>query len=67
MATVSALLGIEARPADNFLELGGDSLTAAMVVARLSDYVGRELPLHYVFDSESISELVDTVLRNRHG
>jgi acyl carrier protein len=59
---LSALLGRDAAASDKLLDLGIDSLTATMVVARLSDLVGRDIPLRYVFNSDSVSEMVDLVV-----
>src|SRR5215470_1105452 len=62
LEALSALLGREAAPSDNLLELGLDSLTATIVVSRLGDVVGRDIPLRYAFDSDTVAEMVDLVL-----
>lgn len=42
---------------DNFFALGGDSLLAARMLARLGNDLGRELPLGLVFQHPTIAEL----------
>jgi amino acid adenylation domain-containing protein len=42
---------------DNFFALGGDSLLAARMLARLSSELGKELPLGLVFQCPTIAEL----------
>ena len=42
---------------DNFRDLGGDSLRAAQVVARMQEAFGIELSQQIVFKSETVAEL----------
>lgn len=42
-------------PSANFFELGGHSLIAAQAMARLSERVGRELPLAWMFEQPSVA------------
>jgi enterobactin synthetase component F len=42
---------------DNFFQLGGDSLSAAEMIARFPDYFGMELPLVSLFEASTIAGL----------
>ncbi|GFZ95388.1 non-ribosomal peptide synthetase [Dyella caseinilytica] len=42
---------------DNFFQLGGDSLTAAEMVARFPEHFGMELPLASLFEASTIAGL----------
>ncbi len=44
---------------DDFLELGGDSLLGAQVVARLFERCGTQIPLESLFERGTIAELVE--------
>ncbi|MDH6196198.1 amino acid adenylation domain-containing protein [Mycobacterium frederiksbergense] len=44
---------------DNFFALGGDSLTATRVGARLQSALGREVPVRYLFDAPTAGELAE--------
>ena len=46
---------------DNFFQLGGDSLTAAQVVARLRHEFQIELPMEDVFEKPTVAELAELV------
>jgi acyl carrier protein len=46
---------------DNFFELGGDSLIATRVLVRIRAAWTVELPLHVLFDAQSVAELADRV------
>ena len=47
------LIGIH----DSFFDLGGDSLTAARMVARLRELLKRDIPLAAIFEASTIAEL----------
>src|SRR5262249_9714625 len=56
------LLGLDrVGVADDFFELGGDSLLANQVVARVRDEVGVQVPLRDVFDRPTITGLADVI------
>lgn len=44
---------------DDFLELGGDSLLGAQVVARVFERFGTQIPLESLFERGTIAELVE--------
>ncbi len=46
---------------DNLFALGGHSLTATRLVARVGDTYGVELPVHQVFAGPTIAELADVI------
>ena len=46
---------------DNLFALGGHSLTAARLVARIADVYGVNLPVHHVFASPTIAELAEVL------
>jgi amino acid adenylation domain-containing protein len=46
---------------DNLFALGGHSLTATRLVARVADIYGVSLPVHHVFASPTIAELAEIV------
>jgi len=46
-------VGIE----DDFFELGGDSIQATRVIARMREMLGLEIPLRILFDSPTVSKL----------
>jgi hypothetical protein len=55
-----------ARRTDHFFELGGHSLMALQVVARVRQNLGRELPVHAIFEYPILADLaraVDETLR----
>lgn len=52
---------------DNFFKLGGHSLQATQVVARLREVLHVELPVRALYDSPSISALATTVEHIKHG
>jgi amino acid adenylation domain-containing protein len=67
-----AILGIEAiGRTDSFFDLGGHSLMALRVVARVRDVFGIELPLKTVFDAGTLEALAGEIdlalLERRHA
>jgi amino acid adenylation domain-containing protein len=45
-------------PEDDFFALGGDSLSAARVIVRLAESVGRELPLEAFLDAPAFGDML---------
>jgi acyl carrier protein len=55
----SELLGVDTvGPQDNFFELGGNSMLAGEVVTRLRATLGIDMPLKFLFESETLDDLV---------
>ncbi|WP_156623811.1 non-ribosomal peptide synthetase, partial [Mycobacterium sp. 852002-40037_SCH5390672] len=52
---------------DDFFVLGGDSMTATRVSARLQLALGREVPVRYLFDASTVANLADYLHRHRGG
>ena len=52
---------------DDFFALGGDSLIATRVSARLQLALGREVPVRYVFDASTVGGLAEYLHRHRGG
>lgn len=48
---------------DNFFDLGGDSLTAAEMIARFPEHLGMELPLSSLFEASTIAGLAACIER----
>jgi amino acid adenylation domain-containing protein len=46
---------------DNLFDLGGHSLTATRLVARIADTYGVNLPVHQVFTSPTVAELAEVL------
>ncbi|MGE2813692.1 amino acid adenylation domain-containing protein [Mycobacterium heidelbergense] len=52
---------------DDFFALGGDSLTATRVSARLQLALGREVPVRYLFEAAKVADLAEHLQRHRGG
>ena len=52
---------------DDFFALGGDSLIATRVCARLQLALGREVPVRYLFDASTVGDLAEYLHRHRGG
>src|ERR1700760_2400193 len=52
---------------DDFFALGGDSLSATRVSARLQVALSREVPVRYLFDAPTVERLADYLNRHRGG
>ena len=52
---------------DYFFDLGGDSLIATRVSARLQSALGREVPVRYLFDASTVGDLAEYLHRHRGG
>ncbi len=50
---------------DDFFALGGDSLIATRVSARLQLALGREVPVRYLFDASTVGGLAEYLHRHR--
>ncbi|MGC1331024.1 amino acid adenylation domain-containing protein [Pseudomonas sp.] len=51
-------LGIDPAPQDNFFALGGNSITAVQMLARLRDEQGRDVALRDLFEAPTLAEFV---------
>ena len=62
------LLGVDTvGVTDGFFDLGGNSLAATRLAARVSDALGVEVTVRDVFDSPSVRELVEAVTGRAHA
>ncbi|MGV0804438.1 amino acid adenylation domain-containing protein [Mycolicibacterium setense] len=52
---------------DDFFVLGGDSLIAIRVCARLRSALGRDVPVRYLFDAPTVGGLADYLNRHQDG
>lgn len=52
---------------DDFFALGGDSLIAIRVTARLQSALGRDVPVRYVFDAPTVGGLAEYLERQQDG
>ncbi|MGH3761692.1 amino acid adenylation domain-containing protein [Actinophytocola sp.] len=57
----SDVLGVPIGPDDDFFELGGNSLLAADVVARVGEAFGREISLRTLFELPTVDELASVL------
>lgn len=61
-------LGTESiRLDDNFIDLGGHSLSGMRLVSKIRSDFGVNIPLSLIFDADSIGEVVEEVVRLRGG
>ncbi|RDZ27243.1 non-ribosomal peptide synthetase [Lysobacter silvisoli] len=51
---------------DSFFDLGGDSLTAAQLIARLPERFGKRLPVASLFDASTVAGLAALLERTEH-
>ncbi|TQN28387.1 amino acid adenylation domain-containing protein [Haloactinospora alba] len=67
-ALVAELLGLERVGADDsFVELGGDSLLAARLQARITESLGVRIAMRDMWEAESLGDLAGRVERRRSG
>ena len=52
---------------DNFFELGGHSLLAMQVISRLRETFKVDLPLRCLFESPTVAELAEAILKEQQG
>ena len=50
---------------DNFFDLGGHSLAASQVIARVIQTLQLELPIKALFDSPTVAEMASIVAQNQ--
>ena len=55
------------KPEDNFFDVGGHSLAATRVIARLREAVSESLPLSMVFNADTVAELGDMIADHCRG
>src|SRR5690606_27820446 len=66
-AVVAEVLGVETVGADDdFFDLGGNSLVATRVAARLGAALDRQVPVARLFETPAVAELA-AALDNEHG
>ncbi|WTL34041.1 amino acid adenylation domain-containing protein [Nocardia sp. NBC_01503] len=62
----AAVLGVETVGADDdFFELGGNSLSATQVVARLGAAIGARVPVRLIFDAPTVAGLAEYLSQQR--
>ena len=60
-AVIEVVRAPEVSRRDNFFDLGGHSMTAMRVIARLRDRYGPDLPLALMFETDDLGELVASI------
>lgn len=58
---VEAVLGVQASPDSNFLEIGGDSLTATQVVSQIRSTYDISLDLYDMLESPTVREIAQII------
>ncbi len=64
-AAFRAQLGVELGVHDDFFEIGGSSLMAVQLGARLRDRLGVELPSNFLLETSTVAALAERVARER--
>jgi acyl carrier protein len=57
--------GMSVEPADDFFELGGDSLSAIMLVGMCNDRFGTTFPAGVLFEKPTVSALATAIIEAR--
>ncbi len=61
LSEINFILSIEnAKLSDNFFSLGGDSISAILLVSRLRE-MGIHIPVKYIYQSTNINELIENI------
>lgn len=61
IAVVAEVIGVdELSPSDHFLDVGGDSLSTAIIIDWIAQEFGVEPELDWFFNSQSVQELAET-------
>jgi amino acid adenylation domain-containing protein len=61
VAIWSAVLGVPCGVHDSFLDLGGHSLSAMQILARVRDAYGADLPVHSLFAAPTVADLAEVI------
>jgi|HubBroStandDraft_1064217.scaffolds.fasta_scaffold13989_2 acyl carrier protein len=61
LAVMGEVIGVDTVvPGDHFLDVGGDSLSAAILIDWISQEFGVEPELDWFFESQTVQDLADT-------
>jgi acyl carrier protein len=63
LAEVAEILRVPVSAGDDFLEIGGNSLSAVVLADRLASKLGHRVSIELVFDAPSIRALADAIWR----